>query len=448
MRTLVLISRLIVGSLFIVSGLIKANDPLGFSYKLQEYFAESALNLPSLEPYALGLGILACLAEVVLGFAVLFGGKLRLASVALFVLTIFFGWLTLYTATCDPHGMYTVMVNGVAEERPVTCVTDCGCFGDAMKGSVGRSLTPWESFYKDAILFVLIIPILLHAFLRKGPHWNSKSDDLILLPGGLFLVAVWSWIFTWWGPVWFTLAGYLGYALIKRGMQGSKAEWSTAAWAALIALGFTWWCYTNLPVRDYRPYAVGKSIKDQRVSKAAVNQIFMSYRNKSTGKVEEFDTAKPYPWDDPNYEEVKESMRIVELEAGVPSPVQDFRLTDRDGYELTDDLLNEPSPVMLVATYNLRKTDCSNIKAIAQLADDAQRKGWYVYGVTTNSWDVVDSVRHEHQLAFEFVQCDEKVIKTMVRANPGILLLKDGVTKGIWHGNNAPSIAEAEEALR
>lgn len=131
MRVLVLICRLIVGSLFIVSGLIKANDPLGFSYKLQEYFAESALNLPAFEPYALGLGILACLAEVVLGFAVLFGGRLRLAAVALFVLTVFFGWLTLYTATCDPHGMYSEIVNGVAEERPVTCVTDCGCFGDA-----------------------------------------------------------------------------------------------------------------------------------------------------------------------------------------------------------------------------------------------------------------------------------------------------------------------------
>lgn len=267
-----------------------------------------------------------------------------------------------------------------------------------MKGSMGRSLTPWESFYKDAILFVLIIPILLFAFIRKGPHWNTKSDDMVLLSGGLLLVAVWSWIFTWWGPVWFTLAVFMGYMFIKRGMQGSKAEWTTAAWAAVLTLAFTWWCYAHLPVRDYRPYAVGRSIREQRVSKAAVNQIFMSYRNKATGKVEEFDTAKPYPWDDPNYEEVKESMRIVELEAGVPSPVQDFRLSDRDGYDLTDDVLNESSPVLLVAAYNLRKTDYSRIKAIAQLADDAQRKAgtctasprtagtwWIPFGTSTSS---------------------------------------------------------------
>ena len=447
MRALVLICRLIVGSLFIVSGLIKANDPLGFSYKLQEYFAESALNLPAFEPFALVLGILACIAEVVLGFAVLFGGRLRLAAIALVVLTVFFGWLTLYTATCDPQGTYSVVVNGVAEERPVTCVTDCGCFGDAMKGSVGRSLTPWESFYKDAILFVLIIPILIQAFRTKDSSWNTKADDMILLPGGLLLVAVWSWIFTWWGPVWFTLLGYLGYALIKRAVQGIKAEWLTAGWVALLTLVFAWWCHAHLPVRDYRPYAVGKSITEQRVSKPAVNQIFMSYRNLATGKVEEFDTAKPYPWDDPNYEEVKESMRIVELEAGEPSPVQDFRLVDRDGYELTDDVLNEASPVLLVAAYNLKKADPSNLKAIAQLADDAQRKGWYVYGVTTNGWADVDEFRHEHQLAFEFVQCDEKVIKTMVRANPGVLLLQQGTVKGVWHGNDAPSLGEAEAKL-
>ena len=210
---------------------------------------------------------------------------------------------------------------------------------------------------------------------------------------------------------------------------------------------FTWWCYAHLPVRDYRPYAVGKSIAEQRVSKPAVNRIYMSYTNKATGRVEEFDTSMPYPWDDPNYEEVKESMRVVELEAGVPSPVQDFRLIDRDGYELTDDVLNEPTPVILVAAYDLRKSDSSNIKAIAQLADDAQRKGWYVYGVTTNAWEVVDEFRHEHQLAFEFVQCDEKVIKTMVRANPGVLLLKQGTVKGIWHGNDAPALGEAEAKL-
>lgn len=445
MRALVLFSRLIVGSLFIVSGLIKANDSLGFSYKLEEYFAESALNLPGLEPYALALAILASTAEVVLGFAVLLGGRMKLATIALFALTVFFGWLTLYTATCDPLGTYTVMVGGVAEEHGVTCVTDCGCFGDAMKGSMGRSLTPWESFYKDAILFVLIVPILIVALRSKESLWNSKKDDIVLLVGGLFLVAVWSWVFTWWGPVWFTLVGFFGYAVIKRGMQGTKAEWITAGWVALITLAFTWWCYSYLPVRDYRPYAVGKSISEQKAeAKAPVNRVFLSYKNTLTGEVKEYDTGGTYPWNDSTYVIVEGSNRVVEVEPGIESQVQDFRLTDADGYELTDDILNEPNPVLLVLCYNVNKTSTGNLPSIAKLAADAEAAGWYVYGMSANGWEEIEVFRHQHQLAFPFTQGDDKVIKTMVRANPGLLLLKQGRVVAKWSGNHAPSFEEAK----
>ncbi len=448
MRALVLFCRLVVGSLFIVSGLIKANDPLGFSYKLEEYFAESALNLPALAPYALALAVLACLAEVVLGFAVLFGGRMKLATLALFGLTVFFGWLTLYTATCDPQGTYTVVVNGVAEERPVTCVTDCGCFGDAMKGSVGRSLTPWESFYKDAILFVLILPILVVALRRKEGMWNSKADDMVLLPGGLLLVAVWSWIFTWWGPVWFTLAGFLGYALIKRGMQGARAEWATAAWVSVITLAFTWWCFAHLPVRDYRPYAEGKSISEQKAeAKPPVTRVFLSYRNLVTGEVKEYDTGGAYPWNDSTYALVENSNRVVVLQPGIESQVQDFRLSDADGYDLTNDILSEAQPVLLVLCYNVKKSATGNMAAIAKLAADAEAAGWYVYGMSANSWEDIAEFRHQHQLAFPFAQGDEKVIKTMVRANPGIMLLKQGRVMGIWSGRDAPSMEEAKRRL-
>ena len=449
MRSFILFCRLVVGSLFIVSGLIKANDPLGFSYKLEEYFVESALNLPFLEPYALALAILACLAEIVLGFAVLFGGRLKLASIALLGLTLFFGWLTAYTAMCDPNGTYKIMVDGQELTRGVTCVTDCGCFGDAMKGSVGRSLTPWESFSKDAILFFLILPILLAAFLRKDTGWNTKGDDLVLLPGGLLLVAVWSWVFTWWGPVWFTLLGFAGYAIIKRTMQGVKAEWVTAGWAALLTLCFTWWCYAHLPVRDYRPYGEGMSISEQKtMGKPPVNRTYVSYRNKTTGEVKEYDTAQPYPWDDENFENVENSTRVVEVEAGITSQVQDFILTNQDGYELTNDILTADRPVLLVLVYNVEKAATGCLPAIAKLAQDAQKNGWYVYGMSANSWDAIDAFRHEHQLSFEFGQGDEKVIKTVVRANPGVMLLSGGTVKGLWHGNDAPTFEEALEKVK
>lgn len=445
MRFLLLFCRIFVGSLFIVSGLIKANDPLGFSYKLEEYFAESALNLPAFAPWAMTLGVVACLAEVVLGFAVLFGGRMRLTSAALLVLTLFFGWLTAYTATCDPAGTYTVIVDGQSVERGVTCVTDCGCFGDAMKGSIGRSLTPWESFSKDMVLLVFIIPIAILAFTRRIP-WNSAKDDAILLPIGAVFVGVWCWVFTWWGPLWFTLLGYAGYLLIKRFLQGPKAEWTAAAWIAVITLIFTWYGYAHLPMRDYRAYAVGKSIAEQKAgAKAAKTQIFLTYKNSVSGEQKEFPEAN-YPWDDSTW--VYVDRRIVELEPAVESQVQDFALTDKDHVDITKDVLAEPGPVLLVMMYNVGKTDAAHLPAIKTLADEAFKNGWYVYGVSASPFEEIEEVRHENQLPFDFVQCDEKTIKTAVRANPGIMLLQQGTVRGLWHGNDTPTFEEVKVLVK
>lgn len=445
MRTFLLICRLIVGPLFIVSGLIKANDPLGFSYKLEEYFAESALNLPFLEPFALTLAVLACLAEIVLGFAVIVGGRMKLATASLMVLTIFFGWLTAYTATCDPNGTYTVLVNGVEETRSVTCVTDCGCFGDAMKGSVGRSLTPWESFAKDAILFVFILPLFIVAFRKPGIHWNTAADDKVLLPLGVVLVAIWSWVFTWSGPVWFTIIGMAGYLVAKRRWASPLSEWITAGWVGVLTLAFCWWCVAHLPVRDYRPYAVGKSIAEQKLmGKPPVQQVFLRYKDTRTGEIQEFDANGAYPWDDPHFEFVDQRVKVIE--EGITSPVQDFLLTDTDGNEITADVLAETEPVMLVMMYDVTRTAAGPLKEVAALADAAQREGWYVYGVSASPFTAIDELRHEHQLAFDFLQCDEKTIKTVVRANPGIILLREGRVVGKWHANDTPTIEAARKA--
>ena len=255
MRILLLICRILVGATFIISGLIKANDPIGFSIKLEEYFAPSALGLPWLIPFSLGLAMLACLAEVVLGFAVLVGGRMKLATWSLLLLTLFFGWLTAYTATCDPQGTYAVIVDGVKEMRDVTCVTDCGCFGDAMKGSLGRSLTPWESFSKDMVLLVFVIPLFIF---RKRVNFNTWGDDLAILPVSMALLAFYCWVFSWWFPLLFSLVVLAGYMIIKRILQGPRAEWATAAWVAVataafmvaivVALVASWMVTRHIPV--------------------------------------------------------------------------------------------------------------------------------------------------------------------------------------------------------
>jgi len=447
MRYLLLICRILVGSTFIVSGLVKANDPLGFSYKLQEYFAESALNMPWLEPWALALAVLACVGEVVLGFAVLVGGRMRLATWSLLLLTLFFGWLTAYTATCDPADTYTVMVDGAPQERGVTCVTDCGCFGDAMKGSIGRSLTPWESFTKDVILLVLVLPVFLVSLRRPGIAFNSDADDRVLLPGGLLGVAVWSWVFGSFFYLGFSLVGLVGYLLVKRLAQGVRAEWATAAWITILGGVFTWWCHAHLPWIDYRPYAVGKSISEQKTMGRPPEQvIYMTYRNQATGESKEFDTRGAYPWNDSTW--VYVDRRVEVLTAGVESPVQDFALADADGNDITADVLGDANPVLLVMVYNVEKASTGCIPAINELSQAAFKAGWYVLGVSASTYDRIEDFRHAHQTAFDFVQCDEKTIKTVIRSNPGIVLLQEGAVRGQWSCADVPGLEEAKAMLR
>jgi uncharacterized membrane protein YphA (DoxX/SURF4 family)/peroxiredoxin len=132
MKILVPFSRIFVGILFIISGFIKLNDPLGFSYKLQEYFSADVLNIPFLEPYALVISVFVVVFEVILGVFLLIGYKPKFTVWSLLLMIVFFTFLTFYSAYFDK-------------------VKDCGCFGDALK------LTPWESFTKDVILLVFIL---------------------------------------------------------------------------------------------------------------------------------------------------------------------------------------------------------------------------------------------------------------------------------------------------
>ncbi len=446
MRIFLLICRVLVGATFIISGLIKANDPLGFSYKLEEYFAESALGLPWLEPYALPLAMLACLAEVVLGFAVLVGGRMKLATWCLLALTLFFGWLTAYTATCDPMGKYEVVVNGATELRDVTCVTDCGCFGDAMKGSLGRSLTPWESFTKDMVLLAFVLPLFVF---RKRITFNTWGDDLALLPLALALLACYCWVFSWWFPLLFAVAVFAGYFLVKWITDEPKGEWITAGWVALATLVFMWLTLAYMPMRDYRPYAVGKSIVEQKLeARPPVNRTYVSYRNKTTGEVKEYLTSEPYPWDDPNFENVANSTRVEVVEPGIASQVQDFILYNADGEDYTDTVLTASGPVLLVVAKTIGNTRTTCQPKINALVAEARAAGWSVYGLTSSSYDESEEFRHANQNMFEYLTCDEVTLKTVVRSNPGLVLMQQGTVRGKWGCNNVPGFAKAAKLLK
>jgi uncharacterized membrane protein YphA (DoxX/SURF4 family) len=154
MKVLVVFCRWFVGILFIFSGLVKLNDPLGFSYKLDEYFSAAVLGLEFLQPFVLPMAIFLVIFEVIVGVMLLLGFQKKFTIWSLLLMILFFTFLTFYSAYFNK-------------------VTDCGCFGDAIP------LTPWESFTKDVVLLVMILVLFL-----KQDLWNSafaKATSAIII---------------------------------------------------------------------------------------------------------------------------------------------------------------------------------------------------------------------------------------------------------------------------
>jgi len=196
-------SRIVVGTLFILSGLIKANDTIGFSYKLEEYFAPDVLDWPIFEPYALAFAVFVCIAEILLGLATLMGARIKLVTWLLIILNTFFTGLTFYSAYFNK-------------------VTDCGCFGDAIP------LTPWESFTKDVVLMFFILIIFIN---RKKIKLNNLSQNLSIFTISIVLSALFGLMLLDWAfPLIFTSILFLGSILITNYVKNEKNDWISACW--------------------------------------------------------------------------------------------------------------------------------------------------------------------------------------------------------------------------
>ncbi len=326
------VSRILVGSLFIVSGLIKANDPLGFSYKLEEYFEDGALafrikewfsapsfSLEFLVDYALFFSVLICIVEIVLGVLVIIGGKIRFTSWMLLLTMIFFTFLTWHTANCDPNKKFidrdtyaqndpvgleklqeaktnkeikiVSKINGeiiVDEMKQPQCVSDCGCFGDAMKGSVGRSLTPSESLWKDYILMYFVFWIFIS---QRTILPNTTKQNVYIIPISLAVVFFFSYVFGWYFPILFALISILSALWINRaGGKYLSNYWASAGIVVVICLLFTSYVLNYDAVKDYRPFAEGSDLKAKMNDGIEGKYLnLLVYKNLKTGEIKEYE---------------------------------------------------------------------------------------------------------------------------------------------------------------
>ena len=426
-----------VGAFFIFSGFVKAVDPLGTSYKMREYF--EAFGGEGFRPlweylanYSTFFAVVMIAAELFFGLMLIIGWKPRFTAGVIWLLTLFFTFLTGYTylsgycitkpfillsavsivlfaAVAFPAKQgrrmnLTFFAIGVAivlflvskltghffqcdfAEAKMK-VTDCGCFGDFIK------LKPWETFYKDIILDVLILLLVLNVkFIRP--------------------------VF---GVMW--LNGVAGFSSI----------------AAMIFCLYN--TYSNEPVIDFRPYAIGSDINDARKEKVPEKRVMeFHFHNKATKQWDVFsydDVMKSrvqYDKYDTNYRTDKI------LDPGIPAKIVNLHIENEEG-EITDSLLADPNYSLMVVMWDMDNTHTDAFKQLNEIAAGCDKAHVKFYAVV-HSNGKVDEFRHKYQTAYPFYTADDTPLKTIIRSNPGLVLFKHGVVINKWHYRHLPKFDE------
>jgi uncharacterized membrane protein YphA (DoxX/SURF4 family) len=366
---LIWVARILVGLLFIFSGLVKINDPLGFSYKLEEYF--EVFHLPFLNSLALSLSVILCSLEIILGFALLIGVRAVTVAWGLLLLIIFFSFLTFYSAYFH-------------------VVQTCGCFGDAIP------LTPWQSFSKDLVLLLLIVVLFIN---RRNirPLFTAKTGDNLLIT------------------------------------------------VTVISIGFGLYTYNFSPVIDFLPYKIGANIPDEMKTPAGAKpdeyELTYNLKNKKTGEkkvMTNTEYLKTNIWKDNNWEVVGQSASRL-VKKGFTPKIRDLAIQDAQGNDYTKELLINPYNNVIIVAYDLNKTNDEAIGRLNAMAINlAQSFNTRTVLLTSNSHQYTETYSKQHHLMFEIFYADEVPLKTMVRANPGILLLNNGKVVNKWHYHSMP----------
>ncbi len=363
-KIIIEIARLVVGATFLFSGFVKAIDPYGFTYKIEDYLIE--LNLLELFPLALPFAVVMVVAEFALGALLLLGVYRKFTTRLIGLFMIAFTPFTLWVAIANP-------------------VEDCGCFGDAL------IISNWATFYKNVVLLAGIILLIV--------KWRKITP----------LFVKWK-------------------------------EHVAALFVVLFGVAFALYNIYQLPVLDFRPYKIGANIPEQMFvdpEKADVMETVFIYSK--DGEEQEF-TEENYPWDDSTWVFVDMKTRLVK--EGEKPAIEDFRIDAlyfdmsvggwRVGGDITDIVLSDTSYTFLAVVYSLEKMNLKYFEKLRDVSEYARYNGYPFYFVTSSSEEVVGQWEVRFQTGFQFAHTDERVLKTMIRSSPGLLLLKEGTVLGKW----------------
>jgi uncharacterized membrane protein YphA (DoxX/SURF4 family) len=357
-------SRFFVGVLFIFSGLTKLDDPVGTAIKLKEYFEVFAGSFSKLFnvfiPYDLPIAIFLIVFEVMLGIALLFNYRMKLTTLLLLLLSVFFTFLTFYSAYFNK-------------------VTDCGCFGDAIP------LTAWESFYKDVIL--LFFAVFLFTRRMHFKAWRNK----ITRTDGIMI-------------------GLVGFNIF----------------AAVYTV-------YHLPLIDFMPYKIGNNIAALMKPSAPFHYRYIMEKE---GREYKFDQ---YPSDT-----TLTFKKMVLLNPEAQPKITDYHVWNDDG-DYTQETFQGNK--LFVIMYNVDKANVKHFNEINQLAESLKgiAETWIL---SASEKSEIEDLRNQYNLNIPYYYTDMTVLEAVIRSNPGLWLLKDGVVAGKWPYSNLPDANEVTNLLQ
>ena len=371
LKMIVNLCRIIVAVTFIFSGFVKAIDPIGTQYKLQDYLG--AIGMAGILPNWTLLAVAVFLAaiEFCIGIFLLFAIQRRLISKLTVAFMAFMTMVTVWIVVADP-------------------VKDCGCFGDALH------LTNTETLIKNIVLLVcsLVImyrPLAMFRFVSKSNQWIVTNYTIVFI-------------------------------LVSSGLS-----------------------LYYLPIFDFRPYHIGVNIpRGMEIPKGAkLPQFKTTFIMEKNGQRKEF-TLDNYP--DASWKFI--DSKTVQTSEGYIPPIHDFSITDnKTGLDLTNSILSHKGYTFLLIAPHLETADDSNFGDIDRLYEYAQSYDIPFYCLTASTTKAIKRWIDLTGAEYPFCITDEAVLKTIIRSNPGLLLLKDGTIINKWSHNNLPNEAKLSRPI-
>jgi len=357
-KILLQLAPFLFGAVFIFSGFVKAIDPLGSTYKIEDYLHTFGGFFESMADYAFPLAIAQSTLELLIGLCLIFKVHFNFTTVVAFIFMLVMTPLTLYIAIKNP-------------------VSDCGCFGDAWV------ISNWATFFKNVALFGIVIMLVsnqskFHAFLSRKLQYVAI---LIFIVAGV-LLSVYS--------------------------------------------------YHHLPMFDFLPYKVGVNIPKAMdiPDNAPKDEYTTTFIYEKNGEQKEF-TLEDYPKGDSSWVFVDQKTKLISK--GYKAPIHDFGIMNAQFDDITESVLTSPGYTYLLIMYDINEASVEGAKKAEEVYQKALKSGIKFYALTASSDEDVKRFVAKTGVTYPFWKTDPTTLKTVIRANPGLVLLKKGTVEGKWN---------------